>query len=191
MAKYQWLDGGPAPVVEADVFGKIVEKLAASADIKAVKPALIVDAAKAASSPIHKLFNWDDDKAADLYRRDQARKYLQRLQIVRVHVTEGQSLSSRAFYSVDTGGARAYASRERVLSDSDLKKQIIDGARKELESYLNKYAGIAALGQYVPRLQSVIDDMRDELDQLALDATRRRPATQEHSPSTAPAIPAE
>jgi hypothetical protein len=45
-------------------------------------PGEVVDAARDPSSPLHNLFQWDDDVAAEAYRLHQARR------IIRIHVTD-------------------------------------------------------------------------------------------------------
>lgn len=168
--KYAWREGGPKPKIPAEVFGTVVEQISGG-DIEGVKPEAIVEAARAPSSPIHALFNWDNAEAAELYRRQQARHYVGALQIVRIRTEEGPTVSNRAFFAVKP---RGYVPHDRVLSDRDLKHQVIASAKKELESYVQKYASILAFGTFVPRLQEIIDGMRDEIDQLAVDATTRR-----------------
>jgi hypothetical protein len=174
MAKYTWTEG-PKPAVSADVFGEIVEELAAGAAPGSVQPELIVEKARPRSSPIHLAFDWRDKEAAHLYRIEQARHLVRRLQIVRVEVRHNPTISSRAFYSVRTPDDRqGYVPRSRVLSDRDLRGQVIARAKRELESFLKKYASVLTLSRALPHLNDAIDAMRDEIDQLEIDATRRR-----------------
>jgi hypothetical protein len=174
MAKYTWTEG-PKPAVSADVFGAVVEELAAGAAPGSVQPELIVEKARPRSSPIHPAFDWRDESAAHLYRLEQARHLVRRLQIVRVETKHNPTLSNRAFYSVRTpDDRRGYVPRSRILSDRDLTAQVIGNAKRELESFLKKYASVLTLSRALPHLNDAIDAMRDEIDQLATDATRRR-----------------
>lgn len=171
MARYQWKQDGPTPKVDAQVFGETVEKIAG--DLVSAKPEDIVDAARSRTSPIHSMFEWRNDKAAELYRRTQARHFVGALQLVRVEFSEGQTVSNRAFFSVQTKNRTGYIDHGRILNDGDLKKQVLETARQELESYLRKFGSVMALGTYVKRLQEIIDEMRDSADAVTFDATRR------------------
>lgn len=172
MATYTWKPGGPKPPVDAQVFGNVVEQIAG--ELEAAKPEDIVEYARSRKSPIHGLFEWRDDAAAELYRRQQARHYVGALQIVRVEFSKGQALSNRAFFHVRTQSRAGYMETDRILSDRDLTQQVLETARKELESYLLKFGSVMALGTVVPRLQAIVDEMRDSADQLLTDATARR-----------------
>lgn len=184
MAHYQWKKDAPTPKVAAQVFGDMVEKIAG--DVSSAKPDDIVAAARPRKSPIHAMFEWRDDHAAEAYRRQQARGFIGSLQIVRVEFSEGQTLSSRAFFSVSTEKRTGYVGQDRILGNRDLQKQVFESARQELESYLRKYASILALGTFVPRLQEIIDDMRDNADALLADASRlkRKPKSNDVEETT-------
>lgn len=190
MSKFKWRDGGPEPKVAAETFGSVVESLAGDGALASVPPGAIVDAARKRNSPIHALFNWDNDDAAELYRKDQARALIGRLQIVRVQVSDGPTLSSRAFFSVRVGDKRGYVAQDKILSDRDLKKQVIESAQRDLEAYLAKYAGVMAFGTFMPRLQSVLDEMKADIDALTSEATKPK-TTRRSQVASAPAQPAE
>lgn len=169
MAKYEWKPGGPKPVVDAQVFGDVVEQIAGELDC--AKPSDIVEAARDRKSPIHKLFNWDNDDAAELYRQQQARHFVGALQIVRVEFSKGQHISSRAFFHVRTEARGGYMGQDRILGDADLTKQVLEDARKELENYLRKFGAVMALGTLVPRLQAIVEEMRETADLILVEAT--------------------
>lgn len=171
MAKYQWRDDGPTPKIDAQVFGETVEKIAG--DLVSAKPDDIVEAARPKKSPIHDMFEWRDDKAAELYRRQQARHFVGALQIVRVEFSDGPTVSNRAFFSVNTGERTGYVGHGRILGDHDLKKQVLESARQELESFIRKFGSVMALGNQVKRLQEILDEMRESADAVVFDATRR------------------
>jgi len=166
MTTYQWRDGGPTPKVDADTFGRTVEALANGAPPFTVSPQQIVDEARERGSAIKALFDWNDSTAAESWRCQQARHYLGRLEVVVVEQRAGRATSSRAFYSVNVG-ERGYMARDRVLSDRDLRLQVIATAKKELEIYMVKYGAVLRFGNYIPRLTNIIDDMQSEIARLA------------------------
>jgi len=188
MAKYQWkLDAGPTPNIDAQAFGDAVEKLAGS--LKSAKPEDIVEMCRPKSSPFHRALKWNNEEAGELYRREQVRHLIGALQIVRVEFSEGPTISSRAFFSVSTGKRTGYVDHTRILNDSDLKKQVLDAARKELENYIRKFGSVMALGNFIQRLQSVVDEMQEAADSIVKEATRKpkprpRPGDDTHTSPT-------
>jgi hypothetical protein len=175
VSKYVWRESGPKPPISAEVFGETLERLAGPGkSIQVVTPAAIVAEARKPDSPIHKGWNWNVRHAAELHWLEQARHYAGALQIVRVEVKSGPNVSTKALFSVRVNGQRGYATQERIRSSRDLTRQVIEDAKRELEIYIAKFAGIATFGKFVPRLQSVIDDMQSELDRLVVDATARK-----------------
>lgn len=179
--KYAWREGMPKPPIDADTFGQIKDEI--EARLGTVRAEDIVEAARDPTSPLHVALCWDDVRAADGFRIIQARHLLGGLQVVRVEVTEGPSLSNKAMFRVKPRDGRAgYMSADKIISDRDLRKQIIGSARRELEAFLAKYSGVLAMSAHVPKLREVIDGMLDEVEQLETDANRRRARPTEGKP---------
>ena len=176
MTRYKWKLGIPKPKVDADVFAAEIERIAMQKG-GPVKPGDIVAAAEELGSPLAPLFEADDQVAAHKFRVVQARHLMGALQVVRVSIENGTSLSSRAFHSVRENGSTGYVSESRVIGDKDLRKQLIGSAARELHSFITRFQGIAAMGNFISRLQDLSDEMRDAVDALELDATMRRPQT--------------
>lgn len=177
MAQYSWKKGGPIPAISAQVFGETVERIAGS--LTSAKPAAMVEEARSPTSPIHGAFEWRDGVAAERYREVQARHFIGALQIVRVQFGEGPTISNRAFFSVATEAGTGYVPHDRIMNDQDLKKQVLDDARAYFENGIRKFGAVMGLGNYVPRLQLIIDDMRNEADSILLNASSRRTTAKE------------
>ena len=84
----------------------------------------VLDEAKDPKSILHKHFQWDDDKAAENYRKYQARQLIQKCTVT---IEKAPDVSIRAFVSLSTdqydkGGYRMTAT---VLSDDSLKAQLM------------------------------------------------------------------
>ena len=84
----------------------------------------VLDVAKDPTSVLHKHFQWDDDKAAESWRKHQARQLIQK---VTVTIEKAPDVHIRAFVSLSTdqhdgGGYRMTAN---VLSDEHLKGQLL------------------------------------------------------------------
>jgi hypothetical protein len=176
MTEYRWRPGLPAPKIPATIFGSELERLAGGRPLQFVRTREIVDAARPRSSPIHDLFPWSDRDAAEKFRRQLARQYTGALQIIRVDVRGGRMESSKAFVNVEIAEKRGYVSQQTIKGDRDLTLQALERARKELQIYMLKFGEMCgSFGQFIPRLQAILEDMQDEIDRLTTDASARRP----------------
>jgi hypothetical protein len=175
VTEYSWRTGGPKPAVEAQVFGEFIEEFTEGTPIPLLGKEQKLKILKAAKrrGDIRGLFQWDDQKAGHLYRLDQLRHYCGALQIVVVDVEPGEPTSRRSLYSVNVDGQRGYVSHDAIRGSRDLTKQIIERARKELDSYVIRFQTIASFGTYLPALKDVLDQMRDDLDMMTVEATKR------------------
>jgi hypothetical protein len=182
MAQYKWRVGGPKFKIAADTFGKAVEDIIETSIDEVAKAKRIVDVARPNKSTIHRAFQWDNEKAGELYRVDQARKYLGALEIVRVQTREGPTVSNRAFFAVRS--LHGYVQHGRVLNNNDLRIEVIASARRELETFIAKYASILnTFGNLIPKLQDIMDSMRAEVERLeAVATTPPKPPTPPKSP---------
>lgn len=84
----------------------------------------VLEEARDPQSILHKHFQWDDTKAAEAYRKQQARQLIQK---VTVTIEKAPDVHIRAFVSLSTdqyekGGYRMTAN---VLSDDNLKAQLL------------------------------------------------------------------
>lgn len=96
MAEYQW--GKRSFGVPAQEVGDAVEKLSA-AHGGVCPPSALVEEARPTRSPLHRLFTWDDTRAAEAWRRHEARKVVGAL-VLRVADREGPA--APAFVHVRT-----------------------------------------------------------------------------------------
>lgn len=188
MNKYTWREGGPKPKIKAEVFAQELHKIVSGDDLKQAKPKTIVDAARSRTSPMHKEFDWNNKRAAEKHRIEHARKLVGALQIVVVETIHNAATSTRAYLSVVEQKQRGYVDQDRIVTDSDLRAQMIGQAKRDLESYVKRYASILAMAPYVPRLQEILDQMRDDIDRLALEATQRSPRRQAAQSSQSEAV---
>ncbi len=175
MTEYTWRPGGPKPKVEAQVFGEFVEKFTQGTPIPLLGREEREKLLKAAEKrpDIREMFVWDNRKAGHLYRLEQLRHYCGALQIAIVNIKPGEAVSQRTLYSVNVDGRRGYVNRETIMGSRDLTKQMVETARRELESYIARFQTIASFGTYLPALKEVLDQMRDDLDVMTVEATRR------------------
>ena len=111
-----------------------------------LRPVDVVEAARPARHPLHSRFEWDDAKAGHAYRLWQARELIIQ---ARVTITGGgKTVEHRCYVSLgddrraDGGG---YRQTVAVLSDADLRAQMLDEALTELRRVKARYSTLTEL----------------------------------------------
>lgn len=100
-------------------------------------PDKVVEFARNPKTALHKCFEWDDDKAADRFRRDQAEKLIARVTVI----VEGSTEPTRMYVSLiedrkEDGGYRSIVS---VLSDKERRERLLDQALADFKAFQEKY----------------------------------------------------
>lgn len=157
--RYQWVKGTRF-AGEAQPVGERIATLAAQAG--GVTPASVLADARANHSPLHDYFEWSDARAGEAYRLIQARALLRGIVTVEV---DGVALAepTRAFICVTVGGddeedpgGRAYATVTRVVKTPDMREEVIERAKKELEEWASRYARFAELRHVAQEIVALV-----------------------------------
>lgn len=128
---YKWKDGAK---MKGDP-RKIGEEISSIGE--QVSPRKIVQKAKDPKSALHSCFEWDNSKAAEKFRLDQARHIMCCL----VTITESENekeepIIIRAYENVNIGNRenpnRVYVPTRTALSDPELRKQVFGRLRSEI-----------------------------------------------------------
>jgi hypothetical protein len=120
-----------------------------------LKPDDVVRRAKGKNNPLHKYFTWDDTAAAREYRLWQARE------LIRVHVrieSPGQTFPTRVYVSLDAdrqGVGGGYRHIDDVLSDVDLRGQLLDQADRDFRYWEAKYSHLKELAAVIKSMDRV------------------------------------
>lgn len=107
----------------------------------------VVAEAEDKDSPLHECFTWDDSAAAHQYRLYEAR------QLIRVCVEvlpAAPDTPVEVFVSLpqdrkNEGGG--YRFMQTVLSDADMRKQLLESAHEEMELFEKKYQTLSELAE--------------------------------------------
>lgn len=111
---------------------------------------LFLESARSERSAMHKLFEWDDTKAAEKYRLHQATVIIASIRVTVIE-EENEPIVTRAFVQCgQTPGG--YLNIEKALSEEDTKRQVLEEAKKEARWFVSKYESLQELA-------SVIDAM--------------------------------
>lgn len=121
---------------------------------KELTPEMVVAAAAAKSSPLHKFFEWNDSEAAKKYRLQQARQLILATKFVVVleeerhkppkvsKVAKTTERLVRKFLPTSKRGGDGFALRGDVLSDEEMRKAIIDKKKAVLRSWCESVVDI-------------------------------------------------
>jgi hypothetical protein len=123
-----------------------------------LEPETVVRAAQDVKSPLHPHFEWDDAKAADAFRTDQARDLIRNLTID-IGRSNIEPRTIRAFVNIESGDQQGYVSTPVAMSSAELRRQVIAKAWAELEAWRQRHAELTELG----RIFSAMDEARPVL----------------------------
>lgn len=116
----------------------------AAANNGVLNPAKVVEAARHKDSPIHNQFTWDNTRAAELYRLEEARRMIR----VVVIVDQTTKKETRAWVSLSTERhpiAGGYRRIEKVSKNPISRAQMLADAIAEMQYFRTKYGRLREL----------------------------------------------
>lgn len=120
-------------------------------------PEIVVEESRDENAVLHNIFEWDDAKAADNYRREQARKLLGNI-TVEIEDSE-MAVSVRLYvntYTSDNTSARTYNKMPDVIKDKVAYKDLLEQAKNDAQNFVVKYAQLSELAGVKIALQKFI-----------------------------------
>ena len=122
---------------------------------KLLHPRDIVETARNKFSPLHSYFEWEDSVAAEKYRIEQARELLQKV-YVKIQMPDGNMKMTQIFVSLisdrEKGGYRTLVD---VLSNIEMRKQLIQDALRDMQIFTNKYNTLRELASVFSAIKKV------------------------------------
>lgn len=137
---YKWKDGSQHKV-SAQIAGEVCAELEERGELNAQN---LVDVSRPEEAPLHDEFEWNDDIAAELYRKTQAYAIIRHLSIN----TETKA-PVRAFFNIEIR-SNQFESIETIIQQEDKYSKLLKQALNELEAFQRKY-------QMLTELQEVFD----------------------------------
>ena len=128
--------------LKAETVGTELERIEKSAG--ELTPELVLKRATPKNSTLHPCFEWDNTKAAEGYRLEQARYLLRSVEVVvESDDSSGNTVEIRAFHNVenDTGDS-VYVSVAQARENPEYWQQIKDKALSEIRAWKQKYQSI-------------------------------------------------
>lgn len=112
-------------------------------------PAEVVQAARTPRHALHPVFEWDDARAAELHRVEQARHLIQRI-AVRL---EPEQEPVRAWVNIRTETESDYRGIVDVLSDAEMQAQLLRRALAEAQAWQRRYRHLEQLAEIFAALE--------------------------------------
>lgn len=125
----------------------------------------VLERAKNKSNLLHKFFTWDDTKAAENWRRWQARYIISSVRIVisgspvqafesiKVNVTDDNNLVRKE---------RRYVDIITIKSNKEYENQVLNNALKEIKHWQDKYKKLQRLNPVFEAIESIEKEVSDE-----------------------------
>lgn len=144
--------------VNPNVVGGVIESIEERDGT--VTPKALVDEARAENSPIHSMFTWNNEIAAERYRQQEARNVINCLS-VKIIKSEDTPKIYKAFVNVsEHKNEGTYINVTDAFDDDRTRAIVLNRALKELESFANKY-------QSLEELQEVFTAINDVKEKIA------------------------
>ena len=121
--------------INAETAGAVMDNLEQRGALTAKN---LVDESRPAEAPLHGEFEWDDVKAAEEYRLQQARHIINCLLIE----DDAQQETVRAFFNL-AESAPEYRSIRTIMADETQSEALLQVALHELQAFERKYVQIS------------------------------------------------
>lgn len=152
--EYSW--GGRIYSVSAKEVGEHFEKL--EKKYGEVTRDNFLASAYAKNSKMHKLFEWNDTKAANLYRLQQANQIINSLRVTVIDMDNNKH-TAPAFVNVGVRGSgeSKYISVVKAMKVDEQKNQVLEDARMDAARFKFKYGSLAELADVITAMDEFME----------------------------------
>lgn len=153
---YNWKYNMP---VKAQVAGEEIERIEAKHG--AVTPQILVDESKDDTAVLHKLFEWDDEKAAEKYRLSQAGNIIRNLTVTVADIKTNKPVTVRAYVSTQSEHDEKsfYISTGRAFKVPETREAVIAQALRELREFQRKYGALVEFANTCDKIAEVLREL--------------------------------
>lgn len=155
---YEWAPDASIRSVDAQIAGERLEQLRKRAGGLLTAEAIVNDA-RPEDAPLHPCFEWNDQVAAENFRREQARHVIRGVRVVMDRGNDSV-LPVRAFVNVVQGESRGYSSTAYVMGEAELRAQVLQNAWRDLETFRTRYRELEELSEVFNAADKVLESRR-------------------------------
>ena len=129
---------------------------------RTINKSLIVEESKNEDSYLHEYFEWDNEKAADKWREEQARLLIKNIKVTVVNETI--ECSVRAFVHTVTTDCptRSYVPIQEVINDETAYKDLVSQIERDYGNFKSKYAIIEELHEGFSAMDEAIKKIKQQ-----------------------------
>lgn len=127
-----------------------------------VTPELLLNESRDKNAVLHTCFEWDDAKAAEQYRLNQARYIIGTITVEVEVIDNSQPSAVRAFVNVSEETKGKYVSICAAMVKDDYKTRVLKNALSELKAFQNKYSAYVELADVF----KVVSEFEEKLKQV-------------------------
>jgi hypothetical protein len=151
--RFEWRDSSIFREYDAQAIGERLELLSSQKGGSPVTAEDVVADAENSKSPFHRMIDWNDESAADKFRKYQARMIVTNVVVTKAVPGNGVQ-QTRAFVSVRRSeqGAHGYVHVTKTAGFD-----MVVAARRELESWCRRFAGVDELRPLVEQVYRVLE----------------------------------
>jgi hypothetical protein len=130
-----------------------------------ISPVHVWKAAQNPEHPLHKHYEWDIKKAAEIHWKDTSRRILR---VIRVSSDE-EPKATRAFISISTKKGTAYRTVQDVRTNIDLQAAALNAAHRDLEAFEARYREFGEICSIVRMARKAISTKRVQQEEMRAD----------------------
>lgn len=125
-------------------------------------PEAVVEASKDESSLLHKVFEWDNEIAAEKWRLEQARTLIRNITVT--VTTEKCEVQYRAIVNIvkPETKERVYQPLQEVISDKSAYNALLQQAKDEAQDYIDRYSQLSELNGVKREMLKLINGIYPE-----------------------------
>ena len=140
---YKWKEGSHHKV-SAQIAGEVCAALEERGELTAQN---LVEVSRPEDAPLHEEFTWDNDVAAELWRKHQAQHIISHISLKTETPTP-----VRAFFNIEVKSPN-YESLNTIVKHEDKYDALLRTALRELEAFRRKYRMLAELEQVMKAIE--------------------------------------
>ena len=139
--------------VKPEIAGAELERIENTVGLTAKN---VVMESRPQNAPLHKEFTWDDSKAAEKYREQEARTLIGDI-VIEID-GEAKQVITRGFVNLSTPSNRVseYESINKVLIDEEKTTALLESAKREMKCFKAKYSTLKELAGVFNEIDKII-----------------------------------
>lgn len=132
----------------------------------AVTKESFLESARPIVSPMHPLFEWDDEKAAEKYRLQQSNQIINslRIEVVNASGDEQEARYLSAYVNIENrgNGKAQFINIQSAMGQEETKDQVFANALRDLRWLQNKYGNFVWFAPIAEQIALFLDEQEGE-----------------------------